>query len=152
MAPAPAQSAGAAEELKLRPGGSASPSVAVVGGGLAGMAASVALTNAGFQVTLLERKPYLGGRASSYEHAGTGEIVDNRQHVLLGCCSNLLDFYRRTGAEPLIRWYDRLTFLEPGGRRSVIGASWWPAPCIVRLLFWALPHFPGATNSPSRVR
>jgi zeta-carotene desaturase len=86
------------------------------------------LADAGFRVTLFERRPYLGGRASSYQHPGTGEVVDNCQHVLLGCCTNLLDFYRRAGVQDKIRWYERLTFLEPGGRASVIAPSAWPAP------------------------
>jgi squalene-associated FAD-dependent desaturase len=103
-------------------------SVAIVGGGLAGLAAGCALAEAGFRVTLLERRPYLGGRASSYQHPGTNEIVDNCQHVLLGCCTNLIQFYERTGVADKIRWYDRLTFIEPGGRASEIGASGLPAP------------------------
>jgi zeta-carotene desaturase len=102
--------------------------VAVVGGGLAGLSAGCALADAGFEVTLFERKPYLGGRASSYEHSSTGEVMDNCQHVLLGCCTNLLEFYRRIGAEQLVRWYDRLNFIEPGGARSVIAPCWLPAP------------------------
>jgi squalene-associated FAD-dependent desaturase len=105
-----------------------SPTVAVVGGGLAGVAAGCALSEAGFRVTLFERRPFLGGRASSYQHQGTGEVVDNCQHVLLGCCTNLTGFYERTGVAGKIRWYDRLTFLEPGGRASEIGASPLPAP------------------------
>jgi squalene-associated FAD-dependent desaturase len=109
-------------------GSTAKTSVAIVGGGLAGLAAGCALADAGFRITLFERRPYLGGRASSYEHPGTGETVDNCQHVLLGCCTNLLDLYRRFGAEDKIRWFDRLTFIEPGGRRSEIGASGLPAP------------------------
>jgi zeta-carotene desaturase len=104
------------------------PSVATAGGGLAGLAAGCALADSGFKVTLFERRPYLGGRASSYEHPGTGEIVDNCQHVLLGCCTNLIDFYRRLGVEKKIRWFAELTFLEPGGRASVIGPSALPAP------------------------
>jgi squalene-associated FAD-dependent desaturase len=104
------------------------PRVAVVGGGLAGLAAGCALAGSGFRVTLFERRPYLGGRASSYQHPGTGEVVDNCQHVLLGCCTNLIQFYERLGVEDKIRWYDRLTFLEPGGRASVIGPSGLPAP------------------------
>ena len=104
------------------------PRVAVVGGGLAGLSAGCALAGSGFRVTLFERRPYLGGRASSYQHPGTGEIVDNCQHVLLGCCTNLVEFYRRIGVEEKIRWYDRLTFLEPGGRASVIAASALPSP------------------------
>ena len=104
------------------------PSVAVVGGGLAGLAAGSALADSGFGVTLFERRPYLGGRASSYQHPGTGEVVDNCQHVLLGCCTNLIQFYERLGVQNQIRWYDRLTFLEPGGRASIIAASSLPAP------------------------
>ncbi len=109
--------------------------VAIAGGGLAGLAAGCALADAGFRVTVFERRPFLGGRASSYQHPGTGEIVDNCQHVLLGCCTNLIDFYRRTGVENRIRWYDNLTFLEPGGRASVIGPSALPAPLHTSLAF-----------------
>jgi len=104
------------------------PTVAIAGGGLAGLAAGCALAEAGFRVSLFERRPYLGGRASSYQHPGTGEVVDNCQHVLLGCCTNLLDFYRRAGVEDKIRWYEKLTFLEPGGRVSEIAPSFLPAP------------------------
>jgi squalene-associated FAD-dependent desaturase len=104
------------------------PKVAVVGGGLAGLAAASALADTGLQVTLFERRAYLGGRASSYQHPGTGEVVDNCQHVLLGCCTNLIQFYERLGVEDKIRWFDNLTFLEPGGRASVIGPSFLPAP------------------------
>jgi squalene-associated FAD-dependent desaturase len=105
-----------------------SPTVAIAGGGLAGLAAGCALADAGYRVTLFERRPYLGGRASSYQHPGTGEVVDNCQHVLLGCCTNLLDFYKRAGVQDKIRWYEKLTFLEPGGRASEIAPSVLPAP------------------------
>jgi squalene-associated FAD-dependent desaturase len=104
------------------------PTVAIVGGGLAGLAAGCALSASGFRVTLFERRPYLGGRASSYEHPGTGEVVDNCQHILLGCCTNLIEFYKRIGVEDKIRWYEALTFIEPGGRQSVIKPSFLPAP------------------------
>jgi zeta-carotene desaturase len=102
--------------------------VGIVGGGIAGLSAACALAGAGFQVTVFERRPFVGGRASSYEHPGTGETVDNCQHVLLGCCTNLLDFYRRIGVSDKIRWFDTLTFIEPGGRRSEIAPSFLPAP------------------------
>ena len=104
------------------------PRVAIAGGGLAGLAAGCALAQAGFRVTLFERRPYLGGRASSYQHPGTGEVVDNCQHVLLGCCTNLVDFYRRIGVEEKIRWFERLVFVEPCGRQSAISPTWLPAP------------------------
>ena len=101
----------------------ATATVGIIGGGLAGLAAGCALAEAGYKVTLFERKPYLGGRASSYELPGTGEVVDNCQHVLLGCCTNLIDFYDRLGVKDRIRWYDELTFIEPGGRSGTLSPS-----------------------------
>ncbi|MGA9511454.1 MAG: hydroxysqualene dehydroxylase HpnE [Candidatus Sulfotelmatobacter sp.] len=107
---------------------STQPSVAIAGGGLAGLAAACDLADSGFRVTLFERRPYLGGRASSYEHPGTTEVVDNCQHVLFRVCTNLIEFYRRIGVEDKIRWYDKMTFIEPGGRTSVMHTSPLPAP------------------------
>jgi zeta-carotene desaturase len=104
------------------------PKVAIAGGGLAGLAAACALSNAGFRVTLFEKRPFLGGRASSYEHPGTGEIVDNCQHVLFRVCTNLIEFYERIGVAQQIRWYDQMIFIEPGGRTSVMKSSFLPAP------------------------
>ena len=111
--------------------------VAIVGGGLAGLAAGCALAESGFRVTLFERRPYLGGRASSYEHPGTGETVDNCQHVLFGVCTNLIAFYRKIGIEQKIRWFDRMTFIEPGGRQSVLESASLPAPLHVMPSFLA---------------
>jgi zeta-carotene desaturase len=104
------------------------PTVAIAGGGLAGLAAACALSNAGFRVTLFEKRPFLGGRASSWEHPGTGEVVDNCQHVLFRVCTNLIEFYNRIGVADQIRWYDQMTFIEPGGRTSVMKSSPLPAP------------------------
>ena len=102
--------------------------VTVVGGGVSGLAAACALADQGHRVQLLERRPYVGGRASSYEHPGSGEVIDNCQHILLGCCTNLIDLYHRLGVEDEIFWSDAITFLEPGGRRSVLQSSSLPAP------------------------
>jgi squalene-associated FAD-dependent desaturase len=104
------------------------PTVAVAGGGLAGLAAACALAATGFRVTLFERRPYLGGRASSYQHPGTAEVVDNCQHVLFGCCTNLIEFYRRIGVDGKIHWFDHMNFIEPGGRATVMDESVLPAP------------------------
>jgi squalene-associated FAD-dependent desaturase len=103
-------------------------SVTVIGGGVSGLAAACALAERGYRVRLLERRPYVGGRASSYAHPGTGEVIDNCQHILLGCCTNLIDLYRRLGVETEIYWSDAITFIEPGGRRSVLQPSSLPAP------------------------
>jgi len=102
--------------------------VTVVGGGVAGMSAACALGEAGFRVRLVERRGYLGGRASSYLHPGVNEVIDNCQHVLFGCCTNLIGFYKRIGALDRIHWTSSMTMIEPGGRRSELGSSWLPAP------------------------
>ena len=86
--------------------------VIVVGAGVAGLNAATALARAGARVKLLERRPYVGGRAYSYLHPALEEVVDS-QHVLLGCCTNLIDFCNMAGLAPKIRWYDRQTFLTP---------------------------------------
>jgi squalene-associated FAD-dependent desaturase len=116
-----------------------SPTVAIAGGGLAGLAAACALADSGFRVTLFERRPYLGGRASSYQHPGTGEVVDNCQHVLFRVCTNLIEFYRRIGVEDKIRWFDQMTFIEPSGRTSVMRASPFPAPLHTAPSFLGFP-------------
>jgi squalene-associated FAD-dependent desaturase len=103
-------------------------SVIVVGGGVAGMSAACAIAWSGLKVSLVERKGYLGGRASSYRHPGVDEVIDNCQHVLFGCCTNLIGFYKRIGVEKNIHWTRTMTMIEPGGQRSVLGPSWLPAP------------------------
>ena len=99
----------------------------VIGGGLAGLAAGVALADSGWRVRLFEQRPFLGGRATSYV-LPDGEHVDNCQHVTLGCCTNLDDFYRRVGASDKIKFFDRLLFLDPQGRRGEMQAGLLPAP------------------------
>lgn len=116
-------------------------SVIVIGGGIAGIASACALADAGYTVRLLERRPYLGGRASSYEHPGTGEIIDNCQHVLIGRCTALLDVYRRLDVQSHIRWYDRFTFLTPGGKPTVLKPGPLPAPFHSSLSFLRAPAF-----------
>jgi zeta-carotene desaturase len=102
-------------------------SVSVIGGGLAGLAAGVALAESGWRVRLFEQRPFLGGRATSYV-LPDGEHVDNCQHVTLGCCTNLDDFYRRIGAAGKIKFFDRLLFLDPQGRQGEMQAGLLPAP------------------------
>ena len=70
----------------------------VVGGGFAGLAAAVRLAKAGVRVTLLERRPFLGGRAYSFEHPATGETLDNGPHALMGAYTEALDFLAEIGA------------------------------------------------------
>jgi squalene-associated FAD-dependent desaturase len=115
-----------------------SKSVIVIGGGLAGLSAAVALAEAGYRITLLEKRPFLGGRATSYV-LPSGDHVDNCQHVTLGCCTNLDDFYKRAGAAGKIRFYDRLIFSSPDGQRGEMHSSWLPAPLHVSPSFATFP-------------
>jgi squalene-associated FAD-dependent desaturase len=101
--------------------------VIVIGGGLAGLSAGIALAEAGWRVRLFEQRPYLGGRATSYV-LPNGEHVDNCQHVTFGCCTNLEDFYNRVGVADKIKFYDRLVLRDPQGREGSLHAGLLPAP------------------------
>jgi squalene-associated FAD-dependent desaturase len=102
--------------------------VTIVGGGLAGLAAATALAGRGLEITLVESRPRLGGRASSFNDPVTGELVDNCQHVSMTCCTNLADFCRRVGTSDLFRREPAVVFLGPEGRLSKLQAGLLPAP------------------------
>ncbi len=134
--------------------------VVIIGGGLAGLAAAVVLPVEDFEITLVERRPFLGGRASSYPVPRTEALVsddrltpnaawgfervespigldesdesstwvDNCQHVLMKCCTNLLDFYRRLAVNQAITFFEHYTFLDEDGRAATLRGSFLPAP------------------------
>src|ERR1700694_1245680 len=101
------------------------PTVIVIGGGLAGLAAASALGSAGFHVDLYEARGFLGGRATSYPipgDSGAQEVIDNCQHILLRCCVNLMDFYKRLDVADRIHFHKQFYFIEPGGQTSILRA------------------------------
>lgn len=102
--------------------------VAVIGGGLAGLAATVSLAQRGFRVTLIESRPRLGGRAGSFIDPATGQMVDACQHVSMGCCTELHRFFRTIGVAHFLAPQPKLWYVTPDGRRSVFKADPWPAP------------------------
>jgi len=108
--------------------GSRAPSVVVVGGGLAGIAAAVKLSNWGVSTTLIETRKRLGGRATSFVDPKTGQTLDNCQHVLMGCCTNLIDLYRRLGVADRIQWHNHLYFADDQGTIDRLEADDLPAP------------------------
>jgi zeta-carotene desaturase len=117
--------------------------VVIVGGGLAGISAAIALSKStagtsGDGITLLDRRPTLGGRVYSYEHPALDEILDS-QHVILGCCTNLVDLMQQADAADTIRWYDELTFLEPNGNRTTLEPGAMPAPAHQTISFLRAP-------------
>jgi squalene-associated FAD-dependent desaturase len=78
--------------------------VVVVGGGLAGLSCAVALADQGLKVTVLEAAPGLGGRASSWRNANTGDVVDIGPHIFHSEYHNMLAFLERLGTSRLITW------------------------------------------------
>jgi squalene-associated FAD-dependent desaturase len=102
--------------------------VLILGGGLAGLAAATALAPRGFRVTVLEARGRLGGRASSFNDAASGQLVDTCQHVSMGCCTNLAHFCRTVGIDHLLQPQPRLYFMTPDRRVSTFAAGRWPAP------------------------
>lgn len=120
------------------------PDVLVAGGGLAGLAAAAALSSAGLSVDVLESRAFLGGRATSFPLAPSdpeSEVIDNCQHVLLRCCTNLLDFYRRLGVEREIEFHRQFYFVEPGGRVSTLERGSLPSPLHFAGSFLSMPCF-----------
>ncbi len=127
------------------------PHVIVIGGGLAGLSAATALADAGCRISLFERSPRLGGRATSYILQGD-EHIDNCQHVTLRCCTNLEDFYFRIGVLPKIAYNETLFFADSTGVAPKCGRLLFPhhsicPPHSLNFRCWA-----GATNWESQAR
>lgn len=118
------------------------PQIVIVGGGLAGMAAAAALSdnNPGRQITLLESRPRLGGRASSFVDQTTGTTIDNCQHVNLGCCTNFQHFCRLTGIADGLQTEPSITFIGPNNRQHTLSSSPLPAPLHLAFSFARLSY------------
>ena len=97
--------------------------VIIVGAGIAGMACALALASRGVRPLVLETRKKLGGRATSFTDVRSAEVLDNCQHVALGCCTNFLDFLGSIGTASALTWYDDQYWFEPGGRMSIITAN-----------------------------
>ena len=106
------------------------PHVVILGGGVAGIAAAVRLACGADppRVTLLEMRPRLGGRAGSAP-AGQGQpLLDNCQHVVMGCCTAVLHLYKSLGVADRIAWHDRYTFVHGDGTVDRLAVGRLPAP------------------------
>jgi squalene-associated FAD-dependent desaturase len=116
------------------------PDVVVVGGGFAGLSAATSLAARGARVLVLEARPSLGGRASSFIDPGTGEPVDNGQHIVAGAYHETFEFLRRIGAMQGVRMQPalELEIVEPDGRRSQFVCPRLPSPfhLLAGLLRW----------------
>jgi len=109
--------------------------VLIIGGGFSGLAAGVALAEEGHGVRLLEQKPHLGGRARSFLDPATGSVVDNGQHIIMGCCIRPIHFLSTIGTLDRIRFQQHLTlrFLDRNGRLTALQCPGLPSPWHVLL-------------------
>ena len=124
------------------PADSPASDVVILGGGIAGGAAALEFLEAGWQVTLVEARGFLGGRAFSFTDQETGMSLDNGQHVFVGCCDQFLGFLERVGARHRWRLQDRLDIpvRSRTGRVGRLAASPLPSPLHLLPSFLAYPH------------
>ena len=87
----------------------------IIGGGIAGLTSAVYLSKAGIQVEIIEASPKLGGRAYSFKDNITGTVIDNGQHILMGCYIETLKFIKLIKAEDNLIYQKKLfiNFLKP---------------------------------------
>lgn len=102
--------------------------VLIVGGGLAGLAAATMLAPQGCKVCILEARPRLGGRASSFTDPVSGELVDACQHVSMGCCTAFRQFAATIGVANYLQPQEMLRFMTPDRRVSLMRRDPWPPP------------------------
>lgn len=105
--------------------------VVVVGGGFAGLAAATRLVEEGARVTLLEKRGQLGGRAYSVVDEATGDVVDNGQHLFMGCYRATRAFLDRIGTADKLRLQERLhvAFVDvDSGQSSRLASARLPGP------------------------
>lgn len=102
----------------------------IIGGGLAGLAAAVRLSEHGIPVRLLERRSFAGGRAYSFQDRITGDSIDNGQHLMMGCYHHTLDFLERIGTLDRLSFQDdpRVDFVHEREGRSSFACPPLPAP------------------------
>ncbi|HEX2911706.1 MAG TPA: FAD-dependent oxidoreductase [Chloroflexia bacterium] len=102
--------------------------VAIVGGGLAGLACAAELTEAGLDVVVLEKRPVLGGKVSSWKDA-QGDPIESGLHVFFGCYKQLLPFLKRVDAYKNIGWKEHTILVaRPGGKTARLHFPNIPAP------------------------
>ncbi len=94
------------------------PRAVIIGGGLAGLSAAVRLARSGVIPTVLEKRPFLGGRAFSFEDPETGVEVDNGQHVFVGACTEFRQYVSDIGASGLVNLPRRLDTRVISGSRT----------------------------------
>jgi squalene-associated FAD-dependent desaturase len=117
--------------------------VLIVGGGFAGLAAGVDLAGRGHPVTLVERRGHLGGRAYSYKDPVSGAVLDNGQHILMGCYRETIRFLETIGTLDKLDFQGNLAvdFAAPGLKPSCFRTLPLPSPLHLLSGFWLFRRF-----------
>ncbi|MBZ0199777.1 MAG: hydroxysqualene dehydroxylase HpnE, partial [Ignavibacteriaceae bacterium] len=122
----------------------------VVGGGFAGLSAAVYLSKSGYHVELIEASPKLGGRAYSFTEESTGDVIDNGQHIMMGCYRETLNFFSLIGASEDVETQKQLSihFLKENFRiiPFIAPSSPYPLNLLIALLQFKAIRFAERLN------
>lgn len=104
------------------------PTVLIVGGGLAGLTAAKYLSDGGYAVTLLEKRPILGGKVSAWKDA-EGDWIETGLHAFFGAYEDIYTLMRELGTYDNIDWKKHeLTYTLEGGERFSFATVNLPSP------------------------
>ena len=106
------------------------------------MAAACRLLDSGRRVSLVEKRPYLGGRAFSFVDRETGQEVDNGQHIFLGCCTYYIEFLKKLGTldQTYLQTKLEVKVMDPRGKTGKLSSSFLPNPLHSLPSFLAYRH------------
>ena len=115
--------------------------VVVIGGGVAGLSAATSLAERGARVVVLEARPALGGRASSYDVPAVQGRTDNGQHILMGCYDETFAFLRRVGASSRVAMGSGLSAdtVDKAGHWARLSCPELPSPLNLLAGLWRWP-------------
>jgi squalene synthase HpnD len=117
-----------AREKRAEPRPPKPKKVVVLGAGYAGLAAATELILRGHDVTLIEGRALLGGRAHSFVDPKSGLVLDNGQHILMGCYHETLALLRQLGVTDRLYSPPRLAVRFVGEKGPSVLAASAPAP------------------------
>ena len=118
--------------------------VIVIGGGMAGLAASTLLVSKGFEVELFEARSFLGGRLYSFIDPQTGDVVDNGQHLMAGFYKETFRLLEMIKTDHLVEKQEslRIDFFESRGKKYCFDIKPSKMPVGFLKALWKYSRFP----------
>lgn len=123
--------------------GASQSEVVIIGGGLAGLACAVTLADREIPVSLYESRPRLGGRASSFADKQSEQLIDNCQHVSMGCCFEFNRFCETVGIDDFFQRASELYFVGPDSKDRQFKVNRFAASPLLPAPLHLLPAFGG---------